>query len=390
MGAVPAVRAMLLHTDQMRPSSLSTSPIRLPKPNLPSSVSLGRALRLRKTVRTIGSRKLKVSLLSNLLFAACGVNRKQGPFRASGITAASASNSQEVDVYVALGDGAYRFDSGRHALVPVVREDIRALAYGPHQPLISPEAPVQLIFVVDMDKLEHTSGFDEPGLHDPEVQKSYYYVDTGLIAANVYLFAAAAGLACWFHNCDRGSLAERLQLRESQRVLFAQTVGYPATARRSTSRSLDSTARPGLSSEARNLILVQHAQLRAHMAEVSELARLSMTNEQALEPLRAKARGLYAALDDHMHLEESVLEVALRDVIGRGSELHAQLGRDHERQRALLTSAMADIGRTGLPAEELVRSVRRFVEVLLRDMGAEEQVLLTAEVDALIVDSKGG
>ncbi len=56
------------------------------------------------------------------------------------------------------------------------------------------------------------AGFDEPGLHDPEVQKSYYYVDAGLIAGNVYLFAASRGLAAWFHNCDRPALSTRLGL----------------------------------------------------------------------------------------------------------------------------------------------------------------------------------
>jgi nitroreductase len=58
------------------------------------------------------------------------------------------------------------------------------------------------------------------------VQKSYYYVDTGLIAGNVYLFAASRGLAAWFHNCDRAALSEKLGLSDSQRPLFGQTVGY--------------------------------------------------------------------------------------------------------------------------------------------------------------------
>ena len=59
------------------------------------------------------------------------------------------------------------------------------------------------------------------------MQKAYYYVDTGLIAGNVYLFAASHGLACWFHNCDRAALGRELKLRAEQRVLFAQSVGYP-------------------------------------------------------------------------------------------------------------------------------------------------------------------
>jgi len=99
----------------------------------------------------------------------------------------------------------------------------------PGQRGVEANAPVQLIYVADVHRLTHTAGFEEPGLHDPEVQKSYYYVDAGLIAGNVYLFAASQGLAAWFHNCDRSGLARRLALRAQQRVLFAQSVGYPAS-----------------------------------------------------------------------------------------------------------------------------------------------------------------
>jgi nitroreductase len=208
------------------------SALRLPEPFLTGKTTVAEALRSRRTTREMTEAKLDVQLLSNLLFAASGVNRRQGPFGSRGITAASASNSQEIRVYVALEEGAFLFEPDGHALAPVSGEDLRPLALGPRQPPISPKAPVQLIFVVDIDKLEHTAGFDEPGLHDPEVQKSYYFVDTGLIAGNVYLFAASEGLACWFHNCDRTALAKKLMLGEKQRVLFAQTVGYPAKAMR--------------------------------------------------------------------------------------------------------------------------------------------------------------
>jgi len=109
-----------------------------------------------------------------------------------------------------------------------VAGDLRAAAMTPGQRGIEARAPVQLIFVVDLHRLTHTAGFDEPGLHDAEVQKSYYYVDTGLIAGNVHLYAAASGMAAWFHNCDRAGLARRLGLGAEQRVLFAQSVGYPA------------------------------------------------------------------------------------------------------------------------------------------------------------------
>ena len=202
-------------------------PIELPKPAPKSKRSLARALQLRRTIREISAQKLSLRTLSDLLWAACGVNRKKGPFGIPGRTAASASNSQEIDVYVALKEGTYLYEPRGHRLVPAAPGDLRRLAIGRGQGNAGAEAPARLIYVVDIDKLVHTSGFHEPGLRDPEVQRSYYYVDTGLIAANVYLFAASIGLATWFHNCDRSALSAKLRLRDDQRVLFGQTVGYP-------------------------------------------------------------------------------------------------------------------------------------------------------------------
>ena len=86
---------------------------------------------------------------------------------------------------------------------------------------------MNLIYVVDIAKYSRGTP-QEPGLKDPEIQKSYYNVATGLIAGNVYLFAASQGLAAWFHNCNKEGLATELKLRPEQRVLYAQTVGYPA------------------------------------------------------------------------------------------------------------------------------------------------------------------
>ena len=211
------------------PASSQRAPkVRLPAPRLGRGKSLAASLRRRRTIREISGRPLPPQLLSNLLWAACGTNRRKGPFGHAGSTAASASSSQEIDVYVALADGVHRFDAERHRLLPVASGDLRALAIGRGQrDAVTMRAPVQLVYVADVHRLTHTRGFQEPGLHDVEVQKSYYYVDTGLIAANVYLFAASQGLACWFHNCDRPALADRLQLRPEQRVLFAQSVGYP-------------------------------------------------------------------------------------------------------------------------------------------------------------------
>jgi nitroreductase len=207
-------------------------PIELPGPAPKArSSTLLRALRLRRTIREISDRKLPLRTLSDLLWAACGVNRKKGPFGIPGRTAASASNSQEIDVYVSLQEGTYLYDPFRHRLVPRVAGDLRRLAIGRGQASSGADAPVRLVYVADIDRLANTAGFQEPGLRDPDVQRSYYYVDTGLIAANVYLFAASAGLAAWFHNCDRAGLSSRLNLPDDQRVLFGQTIGYPVKKR---------------------------------------------------------------------------------------------------------------------------------------------------------------
>jgi hypothetical protein len=211
-------------------------PIDLPSPAFRGSGSLSQALRLRRTVREIGEKPVAAQTLSNLLFAACGVNRRKGPFGLPGRTAPSASNSQEIDVYVALARAAYRYDPFRHRLVPAAAGDLRPLAIGRGQARSGDQAPVRLVYVADVGKLVHSKGFQEPGLHDARVQRSYYYVDTGLIAANVYLFAASTGLAAWFHNCNKSVLHKKLRLGGEQRVLFGQTVGYASKTPRRGAR----------------------------------------------------------------------------------------------------------------------------------------------------------
>jgi hypothetical protein len=204
-------------------------PIALPKPQTDGGKSVLAALWDRKTIRSIKPDALPPQVLSNLLWAAFGVNRETGPFGQVGRTAASASNSQEIDLYVLLPEGAYLYEAVPHRLAPVAAGDLRAGAGGRGRSGGAAKAPVSLIFVVDIAKFAKAR-LQEPGLKDPEIQKSYYNVATGLIAGNVYLFAASQGLAAWFHNCDRPGLAAELKLRPDQRVLFAQTVGYPAKA----------------------------------------------------------------------------------------------------------------------------------------------------------------
>jgi hypothetical protein len=200
---------------------------RLPAPAKTSDCSVFTALAHRRTIRDISAASLPLQIVSNLLWAAFGINRPADPFGVPGRTAASASNSQEMDLYVAMKDGTYLYDAAEHLLRPVVAEDLRSAALTPGQHSVDAEAPLTIIYVADMHRLTATKGYKDAGLEDPEIQKAYCHVDTGMIAANVYLFAATEGLAAWFHNCDKGRLAKAMRLRPEQRVLFAQSVSYP-------------------------------------------------------------------------------------------------------------------------------------------------------------------
>lgn len=226
--ALPAL-TLLVSTSTGSPQEASKTkaelrPIVLPKPQTDGGKSVLASLRERKTTRTIGTQELPLQVLSNLLWAAFGINREKGSFGKVGRTAASASNSQEIDLYVALRDGVYLYEALPHHLKPVVAGDFRALAGRG----AAATAPVNIFYVVDLTRYDTGPSQPDRRIGDPEVQKSYYYTDTGLIAGNVYLFAASEGLAAWFHNCNKEAAAREFKLKPEQRVLFAQTVGYAA------------------------------------------------------------------------------------------------------------------------------------------------------------------
>jgi nitroreductase len=199
-------------------------PITLVKPQKEGGKSVLAALWARRTTRNISSQKLEPQILSNLLWSAFGVNRERASFGKTGRTAPSASNSQDIDLYVALPEGVYLYEASAHSLQPVAAGDFRERSGR----RAARTAPVNIFYVVDLTKYDQGPGQPDRRIGDPEVQKSYYYADTGFIAANVYLFAASQGLAAWFHNCDKENIAKELKLRPEQRVLFAQTVGHPA------------------------------------------------------------------------------------------------------------------------------------------------------------------
>jgi hypothetical protein len=206
------------------PSELQ--PIMLPKPEKDGGKSVLASLLERKTTRTISSKELPIQVISNLLWAGFGVNRDTSGFGKKGRTAPSASNSQEIDLYVALPGGVYVYEAASHRLLPVAEGDFRARS-GRRS---AATAPLNIFYIADLSRYDLGPTQPDRAIGDPEVQKSYYYTDTGFIAQNIYLFAASFGLAAWFHNCDKESTVREFNLKPTQHVLFAQTVGYPEQA----------------------------------------------------------------------------------------------------------------------------------------------------------------
>ncbi len=184
-------------------------PIVLPPPQTDGGRPLMQVLKERKTSREFAPDKLPPQVLSNLLWAAFGVNRPDGHR-----TAPSAMNRQEIQIYVAMGDGLYVYDAKANRLEPVIAQDVRG-ATGT-QPFVA-DAPVNLVYVSDMSKAG--SGTD---------REMYTAADAGFIAQNVYLFCASEKLATVVRgSVDRAALAKVMKLRPEQKIILAQTVGYP-------------------------------------------------------------------------------------------------------------------------------------------------------------------
>jgi SagB-type dehydrogenase family enzyme len=187
-------------------------PIKLSPPNLNSGKSLMQSLQARKSSRDFSTKKLPVEVLSNLLWAACGINRPESGKR----TAPSAVNWQEVDIYVAMADGLYLYDAKEHILKMVVKQDIRELTG--KQSFVK-EAPLNLIYIADYSRMGGASA---------EEKNSYAAADAAFIAQNVYLYCASEGLATVVRGLiDRDVLAKAMGLRDHQKIVLSQTVGYP-------------------------------------------------------------------------------------------------------------------------------------------------------------------
>lgn len=200
---------------QLRPEPAvgdAASTMHLPPANATAGMPLMQALAQRQSLREFDPAPLPEQTLSDLLWAAAGINRAA----LGGRTFPSAMNAQEVDVYAALPTGLYRYAAPAHTLHMVSATDVRRVTG--YQDFVD-DAPLDLVFVADHARMK---------LVPAAQRESFASVAAGAMAQNVYLYCASAGLAtvirAWI---DRGALAQALGLNNDQQVLLSQTVGRP-------------------------------------------------------------------------------------------------------------------------------------------------------------------
>ncbi len=166
----------------------------------------------RRSTRVYAARPLPPQLLSDLLWAANGVNRPIGDR-----TAPYWRHIMVIDIYAATEEGVWLYEPKAHRLMPYMPGDIRVDTG--LQDFVG-TAPLNLIYVAHGDRMGDISTED---------RRLYASVDTGFIGQNVYLFCASEGLATVFRGAiPYEQLAKRLQLPIEQFVTFAQTVGFSA------------------------------------------------------------------------------------------------------------------------------------------------------------------
>ena len=183
--------------------------IKLLPPEKSGGMPLMEALNKRHSSRNISSKKITDQELSNLLWAAFGISRDESGKR----TAPTANDTRAMDVYVIMENGTYMYSADDHSLIQVTDKDLRKLA-GKQDFVYT--APVNLVYVADYSKLKEGS--------DKEV---YSGAHAGFIGENVYLYCTSAGLGTVIRAwVDKEALAKEMGLKENQKIILAQTVGY--------------------------------------------------------------------------------------------------------------------------------------------------------------------
>ena len=186
-------------------------PVALPSPRNEGGMPILTALKLRHSTREYSDRAVPVQTLSELLWAAFGINRPNGDR-----TAPYWRHAMVIDIYAVMAAGVWLYEPKAHALLPHLQGDFRT--HTGLQDFVA-RAALELVYVAHGERMTDIS---------PEDRRLYASVDAGFIGQNVYLFCASEGLATVFRgSVDYQKLARILKLPDQQFVTFAQTVGYP-------------------------------------------------------------------------------------------------------------------------------------------------------------------
>jgi len=187
--------------------------IKLSKPNLERGVNVMQAFSQRKSDRVYVSKALSLADLSDLLWAANGINRVKEGKR----TAPSAMNVQDVDIYVILKEGAYIYDAKNYTLSPVAAGDYRSLVASKQE--FAASAPVSLVLVSDISRFG--AGGDS---QSKQITGAY---DVGIVSQNISIFCAGVGLGTVPRaTMDKAKLKSILKLSDTQILMLNHPVGY--------------------------------------------------------------------------------------------------------------------------------------------------------------------
>jgi len=193
-------------------SGYSQDIITLPPPHMDGGMPLMKALKNRHTSREYSNKELSNQQLSDMLWAACGINRPDLKKR----TAPSALNYQEIDVYVSTSQSLYLYNPEKNNLREILKEDIRDKTG--IQEFVS-TAPINLIFVADYSRMSKS---------DETAKEAYAMADAAFISENVYLFCASEGLATGVRAyIDKEMLGKAMLLNPDQHIMLGQSVGFP-------------------------------------------------------------------------------------------------------------------------------------------------------------------
>ncbi|WP_370793918.1 SagB/ThcOx family dehydrogenase [Bacteroides stercorirosoris] len=193
-------------------ASAADKAVKLPKPNLNRAGTVMKALSERQSTREYASKALSLADLSDLLWAANGINRPESGKR----TAPSALNKQDVDVYVILPEGSYLYDAKNHQLILVSEGDYRDAVAGGQN--FVKAAPLSLVLVSDVSRFG-------------DAQKTQNQVvgalDVGIVSQNISLFCSVAKLATVPRgSMDAAQLKKVLKLKDAQIPMLNHPVGY--------------------------------------------------------------------------------------------------------------------------------------------------------------------